>query len=274
MHPGPEHGPDQIDPNGGGLRGWNRGNHARKFMIASGEWTVDPAHRPTAGRLVFWGEWEPQSEVTPLPARDHPPFPRWLHTPQLDLDAIIDEPEAQNTDPLVFGDRFFYTLCRQYRGGHRTVLSQLDEGDIVLFGSRLHRAFVLDTLLVVGIHSELYDVDGAPDWGSELHQQVTIDRIPQIPPDGLRMYGGEPWSKTRPFSFAPCVAVTGVPIGFPRPTIEPEGALLPILSGPLPLAYRCTLVDAAAGHAAWREVVRQVLAQGCALGTRVDEPLG
>jgi hypothetical protein len=56
----------------------------------------------------------------------------------------------QNTDPFVFGERFLYSCCKQLRhNGTATYLRELQRGDVILFGSHQHGAFVLDTVLVV-----------------------------------------------------------------------------------------------------------------------------
>ncbi len=52
----------------------------------------------------------------------------------------------QNTDPLVFGDHFLYSNCRQRQNGK---MRDLAHGSLVLFGSKLGGQFVLDTLFVV-----------------------------------------------------------------------------------------------------------------------------
>jgi predicted nucleotidyltransferase len=61
----------------------------------------------------------------------------------------------RNTDPFVFGGKFMYTLCQQYKKEKHTStltptkLHSLEKGSVILFGSRLNHDFVLDTVFVV-----------------------------------------------------------------------------------------------------------------------------
>src|SRR4051812_6196352 len=102
-HPGSEHKPT------GPVTDWNRGDHARKFMLASGEHVSDGLLQQ--GPIVFWGEWEPQSRVVErYPAR-LAGGPRYLHDPYWQVPT--HRALLKNTDPLVFADRFLYSNCRQ-----------------------------------------------------------------------------------------------------------------------------------------------------------------
>ncbi|HEY3909451.1 MAG TPA: hypothetical protein VGM07_06130 [Stellaceae bacterium] len=94
-----------------------------------------------------------------------------------------------------------------------------------------------------------------------------------IPQCGLRLYGGATWSPNKPFSFVPCHQVTGAPCSFPRPVIEPSGILSDMIKPSRKQWHKITAV-ASQEHATaiWDAVVRQVLSQGCVLGTTVDEP--
>ena len=65
IHPGGEHGQD-----GGGQKRWNRGDHKRKFLRVRGEYVDTTGGPPINDELVFWGEWEPESEVEPVPSRE------------------------------------------------------------------------------------------------------------------------------------------------------------------------------------------------------------
>src|SRR5271169_4421074 len=120
IHPGDEHGADRWH-SGVGWKDWNCGDHKRKFLRASGSWTRNPKNAPITGSFTFWGEWEPQSRVSRLIPHTEL-HPKYIHFPQLDLEALKTltkrtglscnaKDGAQNTDPLVFGARFFYVLC-------------------------------------------------------------------------------------------------------------------------------------------------------------------
>lgn len=275
MHPGPEHLPDRRTSASTGWKDWNRGAHKRKFLLSEGAWTPEPQTPPREGKVAFWGEWEPQSECTLLPISGDPHKPRWLHHARLDLSAIAAQPDAdwQNTDPLVFGDMFRYAICRQFRATkRRTKLSYLSEGDIVLFGSRVGGEFALDTVLVVNSHAEVLPGGGLPNWESALHRTITMDLV-ELPPAGVRLYGGQTWTPHAPFSFVPCFAWNQSQNPFPRPPLRPLGPLKSVIAPAMTMGFKMTSVDSGPGfRAVWDAVVDQVLAHGCALGTKVEEP--
>jgi hypothetical protein len=75
IHPGGEHGPDEA----GGKR-WNRGLHKRKFLQVSGEYLTARDSRAHTDDLVFWGEWEPESDVSPI-AAPVAAGPKFVHRP-------------------------------------------------------------------------------------------------------------------------------------------------------------------------------------------------
>jgi hypothetical protein len=284
LHPGREHGPDHTLNGSTGWKDWNRGEHKRKFMLAEGSYALDPRHTPVRGSFTFWGEWEPSSEVRLLDRSTPDHHPCWLHIPHLMLDGIEGQQKQaftpcapggpQNTDPLVFGDRFRYVLCQQFKGNppRATQLAKLEEGEIILFGSCVGGAFAVDTVFVVGTYAPVQRHRPLPDWESDLHRKITMD-LTDIPSCGLRLYGGQTWSPDMPFSFVPCLPMDDVARGFKRPVIKPLGILSAIISPELKQGHKIEpLKDPKRAQAARDAVVRQVLSQGCALGTSVDEP--
>src|SRR4051794_907574 len=93
---------------------WNTGRHARKFLASRGLAQSDDGSE-AQDELVFWGEWESESNYRRL-GRDRPAgMPSVVHEPfWVDPD---DRSFRQNTDPYVFGDCFRYSNCKQlYRG--------------------------------------------------------------------------------------------------------------------------------------------------------------
>lgn len=284
-HPGGEHGWDRAFTGVTGWKEWNRGDHKRKFLLTDGSYTWNPKQPPKSGSFTFWGEWEPQSEVRRLPSSGTR-HPRWLHTPRLRLNEIASLNRAdfqtgsctaggpQNTDPLVFGDRFRYVLCRQFqnKSGLPTELAHLGQGDIVLFGSNIDESFALDTVLVVGLSSPVSKGRALPDWESELHRRVTMDLF-ETPRRDLRLYGGERWSANVPFSFVPCLPVDQEARGFPRPIIKPSGLLFDVISPKSKQNFKVrTFNESQSARSVWDAIVQQVLDRGCALGTNVEEP--
>jgi len=158
IHPGGEHGPDQV-----GHKRWNRGLHKRKFLHVRGEYLTARDDFPQSDGLAFWGEWEPESEVSQIAARV-PGGPRFIQRPYYVRPREYPG-DLQNTDPFVYGDHFLYTLCRQTKpiGGlaRPTFLRDLAAGSLLLFGSLKSGGFVLDTAFVVA-DGTLHDAETWP----------------------------------------------------------------------------------------------------------------
>jgi hypothetical protein len=278
---GGEHRADRWISGSIGWKDWNRGDHKRKFLLTTGSWTSEAKQKPKNGAFTFWGEWEPQSQVRRLVSEDNSDGPQWLHIPHVNLDELANLVKSaqlscstlgvQNTDPLVFGDLFRYVLCQQYRKSGSTKLAYLNQGDIILFGSHIGGCFALDTVFVIGVYALVRHDGVLPDWESDLHRRITMDLI-EIPACGLRLYGSETWSTDKPFSFAPCLPAQTGPLGFKRPVLEASGPLNSVISAGFKQGFKVAELDEADARAAWDAVVRQVVRQGCALATAVDEP--
>src|SRR5208282_613473 len=103
IHPGGEHAPD-----GGSVKTWNRNDHKRKFLMQAGRYVAD--EKVAEGELLFWGEWEPESEAQRI---DNPIHhgPHYVHKPYYVVPKSYHG--LQNTDPFVFGQQFHYTGCQQ-----------------------------------------------------------------------------------------------------------------------------------------------------------------
>lgn len=165
-------------------------SHARKFMKSKGQLVEDRRlSEPTD--LLFWGEREADSLYTELPQGAQGDSPKWLHEPFLDRNKqnVVPKDNAesgcnndgfcndraqrvkikagvpytlQNTDPLVFGDCFLYSLCRQFMHKPKSKddyeqrqMAKLAPGSVILFDSRLPETkggpcFLLDAVFVVG----------------------------------------------------------------------------------------------------------------------------
>lgn len=162
LHPGSQYGLTKKMLKAG-IMPWNRGGHHRKFLEANGQIFADGKVEDSE-QLRFWGEWEPDSDITPVPCTGLKDYPNCIHKPKLILDPVSGRPLArlasgspapQNTDPFVFGkDGFYYSLCQQHRKGGISALNHLNVGDIVLFGSNIREPgkgpyFALDTVFVV-----------------------------------------------------------------------------------------------------------------------------
>ncbi|MBQ0049293.1 MAG: hypothetical protein KBT12_03495 [Bacteroidales bacterium] len=168
-HPGAEHSVTRKMLSIG-VMPWSTLNyHRRKFLEAYGEYVTIGQKSPAGGKLHFWGEWEPDSYVSKLSNVT----PRFLHIPFLKNPSptIVPSPGAtcnnsiscggnvipkttnsyQNTDPFVFAENFFYSVCQQItHNNNPSNMTKLCKGRIILFGSRVNDQFALDTVFVVG----------------------------------------------------------------------------------------------------------------------------
>jgi hypothetical protein len=278
MHPGGAHKPD-----GGRSKDWNRttSEHARKFLRLPGEYLADGESKE--GKLLFWAEWEPESEVV-----------EWIADPIADGPVHIYRPfyrsppfykGLQNTDPFVFGG-FFYTGCKQRtnNGKTETQLRRLKPGSVILFGSQLHGAFVLDTVFVVGERSIDHDATTYRDVLNgvipDVYKDVTMKAwygagcSQVLPPSGCsqvllpssyRLYFGATFTRQFEgmYSFFPCALDGVAQRGFARPRIEMPG----FVSHTLPMGFKSAPVTIPTAREYWECVVRQVVEQGLLIGT-------
>jgi hypothetical protein len=258
-HPGPEHLPD------GPTMDWNRGEHARKFLRATGRYLHGGAEQ--TGPVSFWGEWEPQSRVVDSFPKEGD-GPRWLHEPTWQVPR--HRKLLRNTDPMVFGDRFLYTNCRQGSNGK---LRELARGSVVLFGSKLRSAFVLDTVFVVG-GGEAYTRGSVSRLDVEPWLRAVIfdplERDGEPPDEPFRMYRSLTYDERPggPYSFVPC-RPDGPRATFARPAIELDARWI---NPDLSRGAKATEATASDLEALWDDVVQQVRAQGLARGIQFDAP--
>lgn len=268
--------------------------HARKFLHVHGSYLIGDELRD--GEVALWGEWEPPSRAVRLPALGDG-HQRWLHTPLMESPRPIPR---QNTDPLVFGDHFLYTNCRQ---ANNDQLRHLAPGSLILFGSKKPQGatpgpneFVLDTVFVVDDNSLEFTVDESdrldvPAWvqeavfaalrsgegcqpsGSE-QSGASYCRPGQVP---LRLYRSRTLSDqpAGPFSFVPCRPWQDARTSaFSRPTIRlperPRGE--PWLNPNHWRGARSIPATADELRMLWSEVVAQVTHEKLCLGVRFDPP--
>ncbi len=259
-HPGAEHRP------AGEWMDWNRGDHARKFLKARG--TYLSSGTPRSGEFTFWGEWEPQSRVVTTFPKRGPAYPRWLQEP---FWAVPRHPRPrQNTDPLVFGDQFMYSNCRQ---GRNRNLRRLAPGSIVVFGSKRLGEFVLDTVFVIGDESELFSTKSVEQVRCNEWVRATVfgplATDAGSPLEEFRLYRGAMYRDvpSGPFSFVP-----SRPLGegrFPRPAVRlPSRWISPNLA----MGAKATEATAGELRHLWEEVVEQVSLSGLDLGVALEPP--
>lgn len=174
-HPGKEHkaSKNQIECGNKLIMPWNCSEHKRKFLLSKGSYVDSNSNLHQNETIAFWGEWEQPSEFIELNNTNSPCF---IHTPicpendvtkHLKTNNKIDSAfmqkyrqnnsfynGKQNTDPYVFGDRFYYSCCKQ----SISMMKNLDPGDVVIFysttGKGVLKAYV-DTVFVIGGRIEI-----------------------------------------------------------------------------------------------------------------------
>jgi hypothetical protein len=260
-HPGGERLPKPLA--GGATMPWNTDTqHGRKFLLSPATWT-NHAGETHQGQVTFWGEWEPQSEVLEM-LPSGPGLPRALQRPWY---AVEDTGWRQNTDPLVFGDRFSYTNCRQ---GRNKKLRNLPAGTVALFGSKVNHDFVLDTVLVVASAARWQPADGPPPDAGQGADALVADPISRDPNgDGLTLTWYSGATRSQPidgmYSFVPALPYQPGQAAFARPHIRLEGLITPNLA----MAAKVTPSQA---RDAWERVVEQVFDAGLVLATDLPTP--
>ena len=248
---------------------WNRRDHARKFLKASGRYIAAGEQR--SGPFVFWGEWEPQSRVLePFPNRPLA-YPRLLHEPFWRVPR--HRQLLQNTDPLVFGDRFLYSNCRQ---ASNRKLRELAPGSLVVFGSSLGGEFVLDTVFVVGEDAEDFTGASAGDVRCEgLVRAVVFEPLrmdPKGASENFRLYWGRSYREapSGPFSFVPCLPYGVGEYAFPRPGLRLSSRWI---TPDLRQSAKATPASQSELRELWEQIIDQAVDRtGLAMGIQLDAP--
>lgn len=299
LHPGRE---QRVS---GSFKPWNRDEHRRGFLCVDGDYVTSTAGTPVArGRLGFWGEWEAEADVKPVFPKPTSDAPTQLLEPYY---AIPHSYAAlQNTDPFVFGDRFLYCCCKQFRRatGRATSLAALGRGSVILFGSQLHGRFVLDTVFVIRDYKDYRPADARQTLRGHVPQaflDVTIGPLAgaksslcRTDPDdsefsdddereaacapasgcvseSLRLYFGATVASPVDgmFSYSPCIVLDGdVADGFSRPAVTH-----PIIQPAMSRGYRLNETsDGQRNPRIWTEVTEKVLEAKLHLGVRFALP--
>ena len=276
-HPGKEHGHDKTNPN---HKSWNDDEHKRKFLLSEGCY-VDKNNQMQKGNIVFWGEWEPDSDVQPL-NQLKPYYPKWLHTPY--LPEILPPSTGyqkiyQNTDPCVFGDYFKYFVCKQYRQKtmKSTALATLDKGSLILFGSTANNAFFqLDTVFVVSdfIEYNPNDSNALSEYKLGVYRDFVF-KMAFPKPIGcdltLRLYKGATFDN--PFegmySFSPAQIWNNQTLGFPRVPLTKESLKnTKYITNNLNAAPKCSTSSISEIKDLWTEIRNLSRKNGCVEGVK------
>ncbi|MDY0145898.1 MAG: hypothetical protein RBS84_07945 [Kiritimatiellia bacterium] len=277
IHPGGEHEPDSAAG-----RSWNTGQHKRTFIQQAGRYLTDLNTAPIAANLMFWCEYEAPAALVKTFTDPLPDGPKFLFAPA-PMAFYPHDPPLMNTDPFVFGNHFFYSICKQNNRRGPTGLQRLARGSVILFGSGKHRSqFIVDTVFVVADYIDFNLTD---------YRETLKDRVPSeyfhatlepvvyemqlrnhSPSQTFRLYIGA--TPDQPiegmFSFFPCRPFSNTESrGFARPTIRRKGTITDNLTqgqrmNPQP--------DLAAVQILWSDVTRQILEQGLCLGVQAELP--
>lgn len=261
-----------------GVMPWKEGGsiHNRKFMwhpgsafdVRSG---VDHVDVP----LTLWGEWEGHSVFWKLHRPEGELLPSIVHAPF--RPAEVPTTSVQNTDPMVFGDAFIYSNCRQ----EKRVLRGLPEGSIILFGRLGKRGekrtkepfFTLDACLVVDRIQRLPARPFDAAYGSDIVEDIALCALYSEGHRGdLLVHTGRTRAQADVFSFVPARVSVEAPSLFARPELRPVDGLEDVVS-PGTQAINVTH-DLSDGDrdGIWKAVVHQVTEQGCVLGYHAAEP--
>ncbi|HOW97810.1 MAG TPA: hypothetical protein P5567_05230 [Kiritimatiellia bacterium] len=277
IHPGSEHEPDSADG-----RSWNTDAHRRKFLLQPGRYLASLESKPVAADLVFWGEFEPPTRLVRTFPETGGDMPRHLFTPD-PVAFYPHDPPLMNTDPFVFGGRFFYSICKQNNRRGPTALQRLARGSVILFGSGRGRdRFVVDTVFVVADYV---------DWNLSNYRERLKDVVPPeyfhstlepiayemqvrnlTPSQTFRLYIGATFDRPCEgmYSFFPCRPYRQeANTGFARPVLRRPG----IITDNLTQGQRLNpMPDAATVREIWEDIARQVLGQGLDLGVHAEMP--
>ena len=262
-----------------GRMAWKPGNsiHNRKYLITNGD-VIDGRNWALTKDVTvgLWGEWEGPSDWVCPEDRVAPYHPSVFHRP---FQPAVDPGgrSRQNTDPLVFGNHFVYSNCKQ----NRRPMQDLARGSVILFGRGMkvwgETCFVLDTCFVVDdFERTIVSPEILRPYGTDIVDDLVVGPLISEGAQGrsLWIYRGIPQaSGSRPFSFFPAVDHKTKSGGFARPVIRGEGALEGRITDTLTMGMKPTAIaDVDEATRVWEEVVAQVVRQGCLLGVRADRP--
>ena len=322
-HPGAEHVLSKTAiANGVTTYPWNYKNHKRKFLETRAQY-VDNNNNLQNGEILFWGEWEPDSivrEIIPAPNQGND-LPHNIHNPLYitDKNNIPLAPQTirnrktgkyllrQNTDPFVFGDCFYYSLCKQSRF---VKLRYLTPGSIILFGSTINQNtpnayFALDTVFVVGdsttyspntymtdlqgfVSNYYTNIMGMDLWSKYFKNNNIVGNSCSIKPSKngcvsqmkYTCYKGATYSNpiNNMYSFVPCVLSANNPQGFERIKLTANdfnniGLPMPgihIFTNNLNSAPKISIVSIKDNKKIWDKIRTIVHSKGCFEGVKMD----
>lgn len=258
-----------------GVRLWNRcykddskpNSHKRKFFEHEGRYVDNLASTEKSGLLRFWGEYEGHSRfelLNPLPNTPCWNNPCAIHKPFFCTQIIND----QNTDPFIFGDNFYYAICKKAQ------LKNIQSGDLILFGSEFgqkgHVQFYLDMLFVVEreqdsiINNILYN---------NIYIESTLKRIgiSSCTRGTMPIHIGRKYSsQSEIFSFFPAKLTNAKTKAFGRPIIDTKA--LRLRKPGARTGSKSRKLDSNENvNDIWKKIATCVLKQGFLLGTHANQ---
>ena len=281
LHPGGERIPK---PKRGNHIPWSTEAPRRKFLKHPGQYIENNSIKDSD--LLFWGEWEAQSDIIQHFNPTDSSYPKYLCQPYY---SIPQNPNnLQNTDPFVFGDRFHYVCCQQGKISLRT----LNRGSVILFGSCLERQFVLDTVFVVDSYHDIKSFAEAKKLVSTTYQDVTLSRIFNTSCNtscnqksenncnqaiSNRLYFGATYNKPVDgmFSFFPCKPYKqdkDITNGFARPIVKIEDVITDNHTQGIKYEHPNYPKNIQTNQKLWQEVRKQVEDANLNLGIYTDLP--
>jgi hypothetical protein len=268
IHPSKQHLPDCTT-----IKNWNKVGPGRKFFKNKGCYVYND--KLEESEIGFWGEWEPESEVVKKIDKPVPNGCHYIYKPYYTIPSSYYG--LRDTDPFVFGNQFHYTACQQNAKKGPTQLRNLSRGSVILFGSRVDRKFVLDTVFVVDRwidHDKRNYENVLRGKISEVYFDVTILALYHQPSSEFRLYklyfGAMFHNPIQGmYSFFPCIQYYDNSKGFARPVIEIKGIITDNLSQGKRLNILNNIGQA---KMLWDNVAKQVTRKGLALGIFTNLP--
>jgi hypothetical protein len=260
-----------------GLRLWNRSKikdknnpHMRKFIEFKGRYISDLNNlHENEGLLRFWGEYEGYSEFELLKHNENAKY--WDNACAIHRPFFNNKTGEQNTDPYIFGEEFYYAICKKPN------LKNIQIGDLILFGSEFGERgcvkFYLDTLLVI---KEKINIDFLKF--DEIYTESTLKRLdtqgsdPKIKYIHTALkYQNEIKINQSIFSFVPCKISNEHNISFGRPIIDTTkyGDYLR-KPGTRTGCKSKEIIGSDSIVELWKKIALEVLNQGFYLGTHFD----